>query len=147
MTWKEILKMKKFRGSSLFPDAPIKEEYENDFPPRSILNKGLEMLEDKLKKLFDKVEVTDWKTTGNSIYAYVDTPRFTISVKFQRPYLTDYLAIHVEGIGRGESKKEKHDVYAITNEVLKFYKQLIKSEFNSTMEIKTYSGSSPHTWR
>ena len=140
MSWKDILKMERFRYS-VFKEAPIKEEYKDDFPPLSIMNKGLKMLKDKLEKLHEKAEISDWKTGEDKMWAYVDTPKITINVLFQRYFGTDYMRIRIsQNPIRYATKDMNHDVYVIIKEVLKFY------ESNSTMKVSTSAGASPHTW-
>lgn len=141
MSWKDVLKKEeKFRYFSR-GEEPLKEEYKDDFPPRSILDKGLEMLRAKLEKLIGEAEATDWTTESDKIFAYIDTPKITVYVKLERPFLTDYLGIHINQVPITRKTREmNHDVYIINKEILEFYKS------HSPIEAKTYTGSSPHTW-
>ena len=121
MSWKNILKMQRRMRSHLHGEGrekPIIEEFKDSFPPRSIMDKGLGMLKDKLEELHKEAETTKWLVNTNTMYAFVDTPKVSVRVIF---YMQDngYIALHMETHSRSKA------VDRIMQEVGNFYKSNI----------------------
>ncbi len=99
-------------------EMPIREEYKDSFPSRSIMDKGLEMLEDKLEELHKEAERTKWLEGTNQMYAFVDTPKVSILVIFH-VQSNGVLALHMDTHSRSKA------VDRIMQEVGNFYKSNI----------------------
>ena len=121
MSWKDIIKLQRRMRSHLHSEdreASIKEEYKDSFPPRSIMDKGLEMLKDKLEELHKEAEATKWLEGANQMYAFVDTPKVSVRVIFHLQQ-NNYIALHMETHSRSKA------VDRIMQEVGNFYKSNI----------------------
>ena len=121
MSWKDILKMQRRMRSHLFAEnreSPLKEEYKDSFPSRSIMDKGLEMLKDKLEELHKEAEATKWLEGTNQMYAFVDTPKVSVRVIFH-VQSNGVLALQMDTHSRSKA------VDRIMQEVGNFYKSNI----------------------
>jgi len=99
-------------------ERSIREEYKDSFPSRSVMDRGLELLRDKLEELHKEAEATKWLEGTSQMYAFVDTPKVSVRVIFHIQG-NGYIALHMETHSRSKA------VDRIMQEVGNFYKSNI----------------------